>query len=102
MPVRLKEPVLVPEDRVLLRDSPIPLAFLQQLLTAVNGRYAVQCLTKAEAKHMSRKEVSGLGGIASLAMAGWQQLTFCELEAFGEPRAWEDSPLSFSVVSPIP
>lgn len=42
---------------------------------------------------MSRKEVSGLGGIASLAMAGWQQLTFCELEAFGKPRAWEDSPL---------
>lgn len=77
MQVRLKEPLLVPEGRMLLRDSPIPLAFLQQSLTTVNGRSAVQCLTKAEAKHMSRKEVSGLGGIASLAMAGWQQLTFC-------------------------
>lgn len=45
---------------------------------------------------MSRKEVIGLGGIASLAMAGRQQLTFCELEAFGEPRALEDSPLTVS------
>ena len=51
---------------------------------------------------MSRNDVSGLGGIASPAMAAWQQLTFCELEAFGEPRAWEESPRSLFIVSPHP
>lgn len=93
MEVRLKEPLLVPEGHVFLRNSPIPF-----VLTTINGRCAVQCWTKAETKHTSWKEVSGLGGIASPAMDGWQQLTVFELETFGEPRAWEGRPL---IVCPL-
>lgn len=61
------------------------------ILVAMVDHYS--CLTNTEAKRMSKEEFSGLEGIASLAVAGWQLLTFCEQEGFGELRAWEDSPL---------